>query len=96
LYLLSLGDEMARPHKRRRAGIGNVNRCTCKAMRAMGVACKRPASPATVKKDGEDEVGGVLFVQQLEQRNRLELLPVLRMCVCANQCVKAVQIKCDS
>ena len=57
LYLLSLGDEMARPHKRRRAGSGNVNRCTCKTMRAMGVACKQPAPATTVKKDGRRRRG---------------------------------------
>jgi hypothetical protein len=53
LYLLSLGDEMARPHKRRRADSGNVNRRTCKTMGAMGVACKQPASPANCEERGK-------------------------------------------
>jgi hypothetical protein len=57
LYLLSLGDEVARPHKRRRADSGNINRHTCKAIRAMGVNCKQPASPTTVKKDRRRQRG---------------------------------------
>jgi hypothetical protein len=57
LYLLSFGYEKARAHKRRRAHSGNVNRRTCKAMRAMGVACKQPASPAAMRKDGRRQHG---------------------------------------
>ena len=31
---------------------GSVDSLTCRAMRAMGVTCKQPASPTTVKKSG--------------------------------------------
>jgi len=77
LYLLSLGEEMARPDKRRRAHSGNVNRRTCKAMRAMGVTCKQPASPATMKKDGRRLRVRCSVCPTAKQKKRLELLPVL-------------------
>jgi hypothetical protein len=48
--LFSLGEEMVTPHTRRRSDSENVNRHTHRAMRGMGVACKQPASPTTVKK----------------------------------------------
>jgi len=63
LYLPSLQEET--PQARRRAGSGNVNRHTHRAMTAMGVACKQPASTTNVKKTEEYGVEGALFVQQL-------------------------------
>jgi hypothetical protein len=57
---------MVRPHTRRRPGSANFNRHTCRAMRAMYVPCKQPASPTTAKKKmAEDGIEGVLYVQQL-------------------------------
>jgi len=43
---------MVTPHIRRRADSGNIDRHICRATRAMGVACKQPASTITVKKGG--------------------------------------------
>jgi hypothetical protein len=51
LYLLLLGEDI-RPHIRKRAGSGNVDRHTRRAMTAMGIPCKQPASPTTLKEDG--------------------------------------------
>jgi len=65
LYLPSLQEEMVTPQARRRAGSGNVNRHTHRAMTAMGVACKQPASATNVKKTKEYGVQGALVVQQL-------------------------------
>jgi len=48
LYMLPLGEEMVTPQIRR-ADSGNIDRHTRRAMRAMGVACKQPVSPTTVK-----------------------------------------------
>jgi len=56
---------MVTPHARRRADSGNVNRHNCRAMRAMGVTCKQPASTTNVKKTEEDSMEGALFVQEL-------------------------------
>ena len=50
--LLSLGEEMVKPHTRKRADSGNVNRHTHRAMIAVGVTCKQPASTAPMKKGG--------------------------------------------
>ena len=52
LYVLSLGEEMVTPHISIRADSGNVDRHTRKVMKTMGVPCKQPASPTTVKKRG--------------------------------------------
>ena len=52
LYLLSLGEEMVKPHIRRRADSVNVDRHTRRAMRAMGVTCKQAVSLTAVKKGG--------------------------------------------
>jgi len=52
LYVLSLGEEMVTPHIRSRADSGNVDRHTRRAMRAVDVAYKQPASATTVKKVG--------------------------------------------
>jgi hypothetical protein len=52
LYLLSLGEEIVTPYVRRRADSGNMDRCTCSAMRAMDAACKQPVSTTNVKKGG--------------------------------------------
>jgi len=43
----------------------NVDRHTGRAMTAMGVACKQPASTTNVKKCGDNGVEGAVFVQQL-------------------------------
>jgi len=56
---------MVTPYARRRADSGNVNRRTRRAMTAMGVTCKQPASTTNVKKMEEDGMEGALFVQQL-------------------------------
>ena len=45
------GRKMVTPHIRR-ADSGNIDRHTRRAIRAMGVACKQPASPIIVKKGG--------------------------------------------
>jgi hypothetical protein len=37
---------------RKRADSGNFNRHTHRAMTAVDIPCKQPASPTTVKKDG--------------------------------------------
>jgi len=60
------------PQARRRVGSGNVNRLTCRAMTAMGVTCKQPASTTNVKKTEEYGVEGVLFVQQLRTEKQTE------------------------
>jgi len=52
LHLLSLGEEMVTPHIRSRADSGNVDGHNRRAMRAVDVAYKQPASPTTVKKVG--------------------------------------------
>jgi hypothetical protein len=51
LYLLSLEEDMVRPYTRR-AKSRYVNRHTYRAKRTMGIPCKQPAFPATVRKDG--------------------------------------------
>jgi hypothetical protein len=57
---------MVTPYTRGRADSGNVNRHTCRAMRAIGVPCKQPASTTDVKeKMEEDSMEGALFVLQL-------------------------------
>jgi len=43
---------VVRPCIRKRPGSGNVNRHTHRAMTAMDIPCKQPASPTTVKEDG--------------------------------------------
>jgi len=48
---------MVKPHIRRRADSGNIDIHTRRAMRAMGVTCKQPASPTTVKKGGGRQHG---------------------------------------
>jgi len=57
LYLLSLGEEMVKPHIRRWADSESINRYIRRATRAMGVACKQPASITNVKKDGGRQHG---------------------------------------
>jgi len=54
--LISLAEKWSRSNIRKRADSGDFNRHTCRAMRATGVCCIQPASPATVKKE-EDGVG---------------------------------------
>jgi len=57
---------MVKPHTRRRADSGNVDRHTCIAVRPIGVPCKQPASPTSVKKGGGRWHGRCsIFVQQL-------------------------------
>jgi hypothetical protein len=57
LYLSSLGEEMVTPHIRRRTDSENVNRHTRRAMSGIGVACKQPASSATVQTGGGRQRG---------------------------------------
>jgi hypothetical protein len=70
---------MVTPYARRRANSGNVNRHTRRAMTAMGVTCKQPASTTNVKKM-EKMAWKVLYLSNsYGQKNRLEILPMLRM-----------------
>jgi len=71
---------MVTPHISITADSGNVDRHTRKVMRAMGVACKQPASPTTVKKGRGRWHGRCSICPTAKDRqNKLEMLPVLRM-----------------
>jgi len=51
--MLLLGEDMVRPHIRKRADGGNVDRYTRRALRTMDIPCKHPASSTTIKEDEE-------------------------------------------
>ena len=85
------------PHIRRRADSGNVKRHTPRAMRAMGVACKQPASPTTVKTVvGEDGVEGAAFVQQLGTEKQTGNVPICSEWMCKDHSIKTIQITWDN
>jgi len=70
---------MLKPHIRRRADSGNINRHTGRVMIAMDVSCKQPASPATVKKGAERQCGRCCICPTAkDSKTELETLPVLR------------------
>ena len=72
LYLLSVAEERTRPHIGRRSDIVNVDRHTRRAITAMGVACKQPASTTTVK-NGEGRRRGrcsICTPQQLRKEEQ--------------------------
>ena len=87
---------MLTPHGRRRADSGNVTRHTRRDMRAMGVACKQPASNANVKTMEEDGMEGALFVQQ-NRKTDWKWCQCLEW-VCKDHSIKTIQIQitCDS
>jgi len=47
-----LGEDVVRPHIRKWADSGNVDRLTRRAMIAMDIPCKQPASSTAVMEDG--------------------------------------------
>jgi len=77
---------------RKRADSGNVDIHTCRVMRAMGVACKQPNSPTTVKKDGGRRRDSICPTAKDRQRDR-------KCCqcsewVCKDHSIKTIQVTC--
>ena len=96
LCLLSLGEEMVTPHIRRRAYSGNVNRNTLRVMRAMGVTCKQPASPTTVKKDGGRPVGRCSICPTAKDRKTDWKCCQFSGRLCNGYSIKTIQMACDN
>ena len=70
MYLLSLGEEMVWPRIWRKADSGKRQQTYCRALRAMDVPWKQPASHTNVKKDRDNGMEGVLSVQQLRTKEQ--------------------------
>jgi hypothetical protein len=96
LFLLSLWEKQWwRPHVRSSADSGNVERHVCRALRAMGVAYKQPASPTTVNKCGERWCGRCSICLTAKDR-KTEKCCLCSEWVCREHFVKINQIVCDS
>ena len=93
---LSLGEEMVRPHIRRRADSGNIDRHTRRAMRAVDVPCTQLARPATVKKDRGRWRGRCSGCTTAKDRRADWKYCRCSEWVCKNHSVKTVQTKCDN
>jgi len=94
LYLLSLGEDMVRPFTRR-AERGNVNRHIYRAKRTMGVPCKQPAFPTTVRKDRRWH--GRCYICQTAKHRKIHW----KSChcsewVCKDHSIKTIQITCNN
>jgi len=82
-----------RPHIRWKADSGNVNICTCRTLRTVGVPCKQAASTATVNKGGGRWLGRRSVCPVTKDRKRDWKCWQCTEWVCKDYCVKT---KCDN
>jgi hypothetical protein len=86
---------MVRPHIRKRADSGNINRHTDRAMTAMDVPCKL-AYPTSVQKDRGRCHGRCSVCPTAKDRRIDWKFCHCSKCVYKNHSVKTIQIKCGT
>ena len=96
LYLLSLGEKIITLHIIRRADIGNFDRHTRRAMRAMGVVCKQPASATAVKKGRGRWCVRCSICPTAKGRKTDRKCCQESEWVCKDRSIKTIQITCDN
>ena len=94
VYALS-GRKMVKPHIGR-ADSGNVDRHIRRAMRAISVACKQPASPTTVKKGGGRRHGRWSICPTGKDRKTDWKCCQCSEWVCKDHSINTIQITCEN
>ena len=80
----------------RRTDSGNVDSHTRRAMRAMGVACKQPASATAVKKGGGRWRGRCSICPTAQDRKTDWKWCQCSDWVCKDRSTKTIQLTCDN